>query len=938
MITIHVLSNGELFQTVLNAMAAFVDLKSFDGLVRITALVGIIMATVGYIKTRDPMAFARWFLGYVLVFYCVLIPKTDVFIHDISKQTDVDYKVDNVPVVFAIPASLMTTIGYGLAQSFDALFSMPDDFQYHQTGVLFGSKMIMATNGFRIVDQDLKDEINAYFRNCVVGDIRINRKYTVSELTSSTNIWDLTSKGASPLRMTPVNGKIVTCKKAAAPTGHSSLKAKLDKEINKAYEIFGVQLFNQKSTNYEALFKRYLPSAASYYQGMTEDASNIFLQSMMINAIGDGVRHYQAFTDSTAGVANQQFSKSQVQHRWSWQIAGMKAAWFLPILHTMLTVMMFAIFPLVLALTTLPIGARIMQGYLQFFLSLQLWPVFFAVLNLCMTKYGVSRSGDYGHFSIVNFDKIDELHADIAGVAGYMMMLIPFLANGLLTRFSDSFNSLATSMTSHMQSSTMAVAGEAAAGSFSIGQTSFYNTNSNNLSANKHDSNYSNLHGMRTEQMGSGVLKTITGRGDTVFDGTPGMSRGAVSISGSDSMVGSLNQAYEESKNVASNESEQFQTSLSNAAHRMMQLSNISGHDMRFGEGVSNSESSQFSQALSTMKNIAKDVAHRTGMSTDEAFATMTSGGGSAHIGASTDRGVFGKAVKWTTGVKGSIDGHLKYDRSSTSSNRFNDGFDKAISAREAEDFNQAFNVASGFVKAHHFDDTNSEAASLSNQLGADLRDAQTASHNYDVAMSRANRISDAKSFVKSHSDQVNTDFNQAFPGYVESQVGETTRDALFSSPGDMHALNKLEGLADDFVASKREQLIEQYGNQGHLSQLDSFYSQKSSEIAGHGNSLGAGFQGNSDGLKDEAQRQHVGINQSQKDAYVQSHGTKFTKTENEIKVGEQRMDEHSSKKKLTHKEIEDQMTRGEHDAKTGVIIDSGLLRALKNNNFDNKE
>ena len=326
MITIHVLSNGELFQTVLNAMASFVDLKSFDGLVRITALVGIIMATVGYIKTRDPMAFGRWFLGYVLVFYCVLIPKTDVFIHDISKQTDVDYKVDNVPVVFAIPASFMTTIGYGLAQSFDSLFSMPDDFQYHQTGVLFGSKMITAANGFRIVDQDLKDEINAYFRNCVVGDIRINRKYTVSELTSSTNIWDLTSKGASPLRMTPVNGKIVTCKKAAASTGHYSLKAKLDKEIKKAYEIFGVQLFNQKSTNYEALFKRYLPSAANYYQGMTEDASNIFLQSMMINAVGDGVRHYQAFTDSTAGVANQQFSKSQVQHRWSWQIAGMKAA------------------------------------------------------------------------------------------------------------------------------------------------------------------------------------------------------------------------------------------------------------------------------------------------------------------------------------------------------------------------------------------------------------------------------------------------------------------------------------------------------------------------------------------------------------------------------------------------------------------------------------
>ena len=938
MITIHVLSNGELFQTVLNAMASFVTLDSFEGLIKITTLVGIIMATVGYFKTRDPMAFVRWFLVYMLAFNIALLPKTDVLIHDLSEQTDVDFKVDNVPVVFALSASLMTTIGYGLAQTFDSLFSMPDDFQYHQTGVLFGSKMIQASKDFRILDPDLKSEMNAYFRNCVVGDIRINHKYSVLDLSTSTNIWDLTARQASPLRMTPVNGKIVTCKTAASSEGKYSLKAKLDKEINNAYKIYGIQLFNKQSSNYEDLFNRYLKSAATYYQGMTDEASNIFLQSMMINAMGDGVRHYQAFTDSTAGVANQQFTKSQVQHRWAWQVAGMKAAWFLPILHTDLTVMLFAIFPLVLALTTLPIGARIMQGYLQFFLSLQLWPVFFAVLNLCMTKYGVSQSRGYGHFTMVNFDKIDELHSDIAGVAGYMMMLIPFLANGLLTRFSDSFNSLATSMTSHMQSSTMAVAGEAASGSFSIGQTSFYNTNANNLSANKHDSNYTNLHGLRTEQMESGVLKTLTGRGDAIFDGTPGMSRGAISINGSSSMVGSLNQAYEQSTNVAANESQQYQTSLSNAAHRMMQLSNMSGHDMRFGEGVSSSETSQFNEALSTMKNIATDVAHRTGMSTDEAFAAMTSGGGSLHAGISTDRGVFGKALKWTTGIKGSADAHLKYDRSSTSSNRYNEGFDNAVSAKEASDFNNAFSVAQSFVQGHHFDDTHSEAAQLSNQLGTDLRDAQTASHNYDVAMSRANRISDAKSFVESHSEQINTDFNQAFPAYVKSQVGESQRDSLFSNPGDTQALHQLEGMADDFVASRRDQLIEQFGNHSDGNKLNSFYSQESSGVASHQHQLGTNFKDNSDSLKQHAQTQSLGINQSEKNAFVQAHQNNVDATKNEISTGQHHMDTKMSKQKLTSDQVKDQMKVGEYDAKTGVIIDSGLTRAFKPNNLKNKE
>jgi conjugal transfer mating pair stabilization protein TraG len=102
---------------------------------------------------------------------------------------------------------------------------------------------------------------------------------------------------------------------------------------------------------------------------------------MMINAMGDGVAHYQAFTDATAGIVNQQFTKSQVQHRWSWEVLGQKALWILPITHTCLTLLLFGVFPLIIALTTLPGGVKILYGYMQFFMSLQFWPVLFAILN-----------------------------------------------------------------------------------------------------------------------------------------------------------------------------------------------------------------------------------------------------------------------------------------------------------------------------------------------------------------------------------------------------------------------------------------------------------------------------------------------------------------------------------------------------------------------------
>ncbi|HHS8465246.1 TPA: conjugal transfer mating-pair stabilization protein TraG [Legionella pneumophila] len=924
MITIHVLAGGELFQHVLNAISAFMKQDSFLGLLRITALIGVVMATIGFIKTRDPMAFARWFIGYVLFVNVVLLPKTSVMIDDISSQTP--KLVDNVPVVFALSASLITTIGYGLAQSYDALLSMPDDLQYTKTGALFGSRLVSASTSFRIKDPVLKEEMNEYFRVCVVGDIRLNRKYSVGDLAHSTDIWNLISGKASPLRMTSVNGKLVTCSEASKPDGQYSLRKKLDAEIKKAYTFFGVNLFGKpKHTTYEALFSTHLKSAFDYYQGLTDSSSNIFLQSMMINAMGDGVAHYQAFTDATAGIVNQQFTKSQVQHRWSWEVLGQKALWILPITHTCLTLLLFGVFPLIIALTTLPGGVKILYGYMQFFMSLQFWPVLFAILNAGMTLYGASSSAEYGQFTMVNLDKIDELHADISGACGYLMMLIPFLSHGLVSNLGGAFSNLATSMMSHMQGSSMAVAGEAASGSFGLGQTSFYNTTANNFSANKHDSNWTHMHGMHTEQLGSGVLKTLTGSGDTVFDVSPGMTRSAISINAQEGLSASLNQAYEHSTQAARNESAHYQKSLSNFAHRALQLSQLAGHDMRLGDGVSESETGQYSKALSTISHIAEDVANRTGQSREDALAHLTSGGLGAQAGFKSDKSFAGKILGWGTGLHAGGDVHAKFERSSTSSDRFNTGADSAISARESKDFNDALNYVNHFAQNHHFDDSHSKAASLSNQLGADLREAATASHNVDASLNRAERISNAKSYVESHSAQITKNLDQAFPAFVESAIGKQARDELYSHPGDMHSLNKLQDLGQDFIAHKRDELISEFGNQGKSAQVESFYQKENKHIENKEHQLASAFHQTSSQLSEAGKKLDVGFDSHQATQFQQKVKGEIHKTELQSEQGKDSL--HYQKEAIaTH--TNRLIAEGAVDAKKNLALPEHLTKA----------
>ena len=911
MITIQMLGFGELFQQLLNAVAAFMGQSFFNNFLRLTALIGIIMASIGFIKERNPLIYGKWIMSYVLVLQLVLTPKTDVAIYDIAAQRDA--VVSNVPVIFATAASLVTSVGVGLAESYDALLSLPDDLTYTKTGSLFGSKLIQASRDFRILDPKLKSEMNEYLRNCVVGDIRLNHKYSVSDLSTTQHIWNLISKNASMLRMTEVNNTRVSCKTAALPSGPYSLKTKLDAEVKKAYTIFGVELFGHTRSSYEKLFETHLTSSFDYYQMMTDSSADIFLQSMMINAIGDGIKDYQAFTDSTAGVVNNQVTKSQVQHRWSWAIAGLKAAWFLPILHTLLTALLFGIFPVIMAMATLPNGANIFRGYMQFFISLQFWPVLFAILNAAMTLYGKEQSAHFGGLNLVNIDKIDELHADLSGVAGYLMLMIPFLAKGLVSNLSEAFNNLATSMTGHLQGSAMSVANDAASASFSFGQTSFYNASANNYSANKHDNNFTHMHGMHSEQLATGVVKTHTASGNTVFDVSPGMSRNAVSVNSVDGLTGSLNEAFESSKQASFNAHQSYQTSVSNFAHKAMQLSQMQGHDLRLGEGISQSETSQYQEALSTMSHIASDVAKREGVSAEDAMTQLTSASLNGKINAPE---FLMKGLKGVT--RGIIDAQIdvagQASRTSTNGDKSHQGMDASLSAREAHDFNQALSHVKNIVQSHHFDDTHSKASHLSSQMGADLRNAQTSNQQYDAALQRSERVSHAMSYVKSQGDHITKNMDQAFSDYVGATIGAKQRDKLFSHPEDQLSLQTLQHVGDSFLKQERENIIANVAPQS----MEIKYQQNLQELRTVSKNIGNGYEHAKAEVQQESSNSHIGLSKPSLDEFKSTSYEQSSQYQAKIKSGENKLHETED---LLAAETTRAIEVGEHNAKRGVLL-----------------
>ena len=867
---IYTPQNGIFLKEMLDGMAALLGTSTFITACDIIMILSVGMVGYQYVLGKKLESLTRFILTTFLVTYCVLGIRLPVAIIDMQTAEGAGeaLTVDHVPLGVALPAALISGMGYGITTGFSDVFHMPDSLEYNKTGMIFGARTWLAATQTKLsMSPDLAADMSSYIRQCIfTAKVLASHQISPQELVNNGNLNKTYFENPSPIyRVILHDGTNLSCGEAA-----SNLKKRLPHAAKLELERLNhLVTTGSQSKNSTETFSDRFQAAHTYYMNITTDAAETLTQNILINATRDAAADAFAFNGADAALMNytntNSTQKMHIAEANSFWLAGFRLPYYMSVMW-MLTL---CIFPLVVLISFFPTMSNVYFLYLQSQVYLWSWPPLFIIIHwfvsmassITITLFGEKTGG----VTFSNIDALTTLHSNFAYTAGALAASVPVLAyyitkglGSILSTSSQHFGGMAQSLSvSEAQS---AAQGNISMASYSGWNMNYENTSANNLSANKHDTNWTNMHGMHTEQMGSGVLKTTTGSGDAVFDVNPGMSRGPIHISDAKAISGSLNQAYEESKQAAANQSQHYQTSLSNFAHSAVQLSKMQGHDLRLGDGVSESESGQYNQALSTMTHIASDVAKREGITQEDALARMTSAGLNAHAGASSEKSILGSIGKLAIGASGGVDGHSKIERSSTSSDRFHEGTDSSVSAKEAHDFNQALNYVSHFAQTHQFDNSHSEGASLSNQMGADLREAQTASHNYDASMSQAARISTARSYVESHSEQITTDLNQAFPKFVASRTSVSERDDLYSNPGDMASLQKLQTLGSEFISTQRDGLIARYGNAGKGDLVDSAYLHASTPLRTKEGGMSAQYQKDSDALQANGNAAGVGV------------------------------------------------------------------------------
>ncbi|MHC6328469.1 conjugal transfer mating-pair stabilization protein TraG [Escherichia coli] len=822
--TIYTIAGGAWFQDTLNGVASFLDSRAGDALIAMATAVSVIVGAATYIRTRNIMDLVKWAGFYVLVIAVLIGDKRSVQIIDLSEPARI-YQVDNVPAGLAAPASMITRIGAGMAQTYDTIFARPDALTYSKTGMLFGAQLAAGSSDFRFSEPEIQRMFSDYVHNCVVGDIMLNNKYTIGELMNAADPYALIFSRPSPLRgLYDKNRNFLTCEQAATRINTDSgdisgaNTSPFLQQILNTLHGFTDQVFGQTNGAQSALFTEMLGDSYNYFHRTSLTSTEIIRKNVIMNGLRSGLESFSAQSGDTAGLVNVATQTSMAKMRLSQATSASIAANTLPVMYSVLLGMTIALFPVLIVLAVVSsLSWTIIKGYVYTIAYLQMWPILFSILNHAMNFYLQGKLSGTA-VTLANFDQVQNTYSDIGTTAGWLALSIPFIAWGMVKGLGQVVSQAGNYLGQTLQSASTQSSSQTIDGNWH-----YNNMTTGNVQGNKWDTNYSHREGHMTSQLESGAMKTLTTSGQSVYNTTEAISKLPVDIALGKTATSSWQQQQRDAMSEAQSLTNSLSQTSSLAASQMSQWSQQRGNSDTTVSGSDISSSSNLTKALNTIQSIGNRYARDENVSLAEAVreaATKSqeaSAGGGLQVSFDTDRHLLGKIGGLATGLKGSAEGHIRYAGRSgsshgTSSNLTRQGgTSKGFSAQELKDFRDAMDVVASSRVTDSGSHTDNASASLASQLSSTFSSLKSQASQYNDAVTRSHEYAQLASYAENNSANINQNYSQEFVGYVTSQrPGEA--DQLLSDTASPEVRAERERLVQAFVEERiKPQLLQQF-------------------------------------------------------------------------------------------------------------------------------
>lgn len=793
---IYVYSGGDIAFQMFNAVAAFCGDNDFANLVFIGAAFSVIGAAIMFIKSSDYKTFFMWFVIYFSISQIIVQPGPTVQIIDETNPLGT-YIIDNVPLGISFPAHFATWIETGITNKLESVFHTPNEMDYSQTGMVFGSALFNAAATASLPDNELMQNFDDFYENCIVPDVTVNGKYSWNDLYSSNNIDNFFSS----INQSPIWGIYMY-----SPQDHK----REFKYCNEAWPLISQKL--KSSTNIVAQNIQHVLSGRNGAQSPTQvmqslqstyqtylndkslDAQGILMQNIYVNALKNARSAMASGANASAAMVQAAAVQAEETQEASSFTLGIMATKYLPILQTVLFLFLVGAFPLIVIIMMQPsLFMKVGLNYVIGFIYLGSWPMLFTLLNYCMNLYlghNLSAAIQYSGVLNINFYNISQIQSanmEGASICGYLMMSIPFLAPILIKG-----PSVLAAMGQYFGGMAHSVAEQAASG-FATGNVSMGNTSFNNQSANKHDSNFSYARGMTTMQTMEGGTITAAPDGHHMYyhqnqDQLP------FNVDMKEAASTQLSQGLDNVHQSMYSTGHNYNESVSALSSKMLDLNNTLSNNITSGHGASSSSTAEFRHSLNDAISIAKDAYAKEGVTVSDQQALESALSFGATIGGNIGIGVGRNSVDLS--LSGGYQGQSKSSHDTTSTNDFGHN----LTSDQRQQLSQDVANIKSYTTTEHSDTSDSNITNAMQGIRSDWNDAKQYAEQYNAQYSQEQSLRESLSKVRSWDNA--TDYNQTtqFMGWL-SEADPHFANVVGSNPTlTRYQQDKLNGMINTYV------------------------------------------------------------------------------------------------------------------------------------------
>ena len=579
-LTIHAYGYSELIFHTLQGLAMFRESNFYPTVINtMVLLVGTYLA----MQMAASKAEGQWrqyllkCLGMIVFVNSLLLPKASMFIRDHVEKSY--WKVDNIPLAFALPIGAIESFGHIITMGFEQTFSLVgsrSSLLYYHYGTVFGARLAKEVLEAKIRDPEVVGNMHNFIGRCVILPAMIGHKFTKEELVATNDIWGLVSKNAGTLTRVDMTAHGVrvhpspTCKEAIGyfETKFSSLEGGIITTLSQKFRGAGKGV--EYNSGLRQLNKNISTAIAALYDG-GHKVDAILKNNMMINAINS----YRSGKYATA--------RAQMHQEAGGLLSGDLAEKTLTGSLAVMKVIVYGSFIFLLPMLILTGGFTRYKSWITMAFSLSLWPPLYSILNMVIDfAYEPAKVVSYSSWSteVKKFDSI-------AGLAAGLSISIPFLAYYMTRLGEGGLTQLAGTIMASSNAAVSAIAGERSSGMRNWDNDNIDNVSRHNSNGFKTNHNLEYVSGENGWNLADGSHFKLTAGGKQIITGGHGLtsSGGDVSMRSEESNHVMLNEGVNKQKSLASSEQVMFTESQAKTiSHQASMLESIAEHT-RSGSG-----------------------------------------------------------------------------------------------------------------------------------------------------------------------------------------------------------------------------------------------------------------------------------------------------------------------------------------------------------------